>query len=85
MIQRPPYVPKLHSSQIRTRVSGLTYESHTGLELHELKREEGKREVPKVVVAHVPFSVAFLAESADGCGVVRISVWSTIQCEGEGY
>jgi hypothetical protein len=31
MIQRPPYVPKLHSSHIRTRVSGLTYESHTGL------------------------------------------------------
>lgn len=27
----PPYVPKLHSSQIRTSVSGRTYESHTGL------------------------------------------------------
>ena len=36
MIQRPPYVPKLHSSQIRTRVSGRTYESHTGLDLQEL-------------------------------------------------
>lgn len=27
----PPYVPKLHSSQIRTSVSGRTYESQTGL------------------------------------------------------
>lgn len=32
IMQRPPYVPKLHSSQIRTSVSGRTYESHTGLE-----------------------------------------------------
>ncbi len=31
MMQRPPYVPKLHSSQILTRVSGRTYESQTGL------------------------------------------------------
>lgn len=31
MMHRPPYVPKLHSSQILTRVSGRTYESHTGL------------------------------------------------------
>jgi len=31
MMHRPPYVPKLHSSQILTRVSGRTYESQTGL------------------------------------------------------
>ena len=31
MMQRPPYVPKFHSSQILTRVSGRTYESQTGL------------------------------------------------------
>src|ERR1700722_7136 len=31
MIHRPPYVPKLHSSHIRTSVSGRTYESQTGL------------------------------------------------------
>ncbi|KAK0558120.1 hypothetical protein OC844_005406 [Tilletia horrida] len=30
-MQRPPYVPKLHSSQIRTKVAGRTYESQIGL------------------------------------------------------
>jgi hypothetical protein len=30
-MQRPPYVPKLHSSQMRTTVAGRTYESQMGL------------------------------------------------------
>ena len=53
-MQRPPYVPKLHSSQIRTRVSGRTYESQTGLNLQMLERDEQRPEIRKVVVACVP-------------------------------
>ena len=42
MMHRPPYVPKLHSSQILTSVSGRTYESHTGLASPEKKKPPKK-------------------------------------------
>jgi hypothetical protein len=46
MMHRPPYVPKLHSSQILTSVSGRTYESHTGLVKPKKKRETPDMAVP---------------------------------------
>ncbi|KAH7881774.1 hypothetical protein F5I97DRAFT_1945578 [Phlebopus sp. FC_14] len=53
MMHLPPYVPKLHSSHIRTRVSGRTYESHTGLSSRLARGGlSGK-------IQSAPFSVAF--------------------------
>jgi hypothetical protein len=60
MMHRPPYVPKLHSSQIRTSVSGRTYESQTGLCVDvSAVYACGAAEVD------VPFAVTFLAQTAD--------------------
>ena len=65
MMQRPPYVPKLHSSQILTRVSGRTYESQTGLffltksSAYPMKERDGAGNPS-------PFSVTFLTKTTDG-------------------
>ena len=80
MMHRPPYVPKLHSSQILTRVSGRTYESHTGL--RGVKKKVGREQCSFVSMTEAsrqrvlfsatkkikrsPFSVAFLTEAANG-------------------
>lgn len=54
-------MPKLHSSQIRTSVSGRTYESQTGLCVI-INTMVSIIEMPP----NVPFSVAFLTETANG-------------------
>lgn len=72
MIHRPPYVPKLHSSQILTSVFGLTYESHTGLFIAEKNAQVQFLSKARAQTDHSPFPVAFLAQTADGCVKERV-------------
>jgi hypothetical protein len=71
MMHRPPYVPKLHSSQILTSVSGRTYESHTGLKGGGGFSSADRSSLKEFFfmgekVDGSPFSVAFLTEAANG-------------------
>lgn len=57
MIHLPALVPNEHSSHIRTRVIGRTYESQMGLRV-----QRG----PRLLKQYSPLSVALLAETANG-------------------
>lgn len=83
MMQRPPYVPKLHSSHMRTSVAGRTSESQIGLlPLVSAQVIKTTREAERGRRGDSPFAIALFAQTTD-CDARELSAQDQIRMMSE--